>query len=48
VAVQEVIWDKGGSEPTDDYTLSYRNGNAKHCLGIGLFIYMAIISAVKR
>jgi exonuclease III len=27
VAVQEVRWDKGGTEPTDDYTFFNGNGN---------------------
>jgi len=28
VAVYAVRWDKGGSKPVDDYTLSYGNVNA--------------------
>jgi hypothetical protein len=33
VGVQEVRWDKGGTEPADDYTCFYGNGNADHHLG---------------
>jgi hypothetical protein len=28
VGVQELRWEKGGTEPADDYTFSY--GNADH------------------
>jgi hypothetical protein len=33
VREQEVRWDKGGTEPEDDYG----NGNAHHHLGTGFF-----------
>jgi hypothetical protein len=36
VGVQEVRWDKGGTEPAGDYTFFYGNGNADHHLGTGL------------
>jgi exonuclease III len=48
VGVQEVRWDKGGTEPAGDYTYFYGNGNADHHLGIGFFLHKRIISAVKR
>jgi hypothetical protein len=30
VGVQEVIWDRGGTEPEGNYTFFYGNGNADH------------------
>jgi exonuclease III len=48
VGVQEVRWDKGGTELVGDYTFFYGNGNADHYLGTGFFIYKRIILAVKR
>jgi hypothetical protein len=48
VAVKEVRWVNNGSEPADDYTVFYGNGNANHNLGLGIFIHKGIISAVKR
>jgi hypothetical protein len=44
LGVQEVRWDKGGTEPADDYTYFYGNGNADH----HFFVHKGIISAVKR
>jgi hypothetical protein len=35
VGVQEVRWDKGGTERTEDYTFFYRAGNEDHQLGTG-------------
>jgi hypothetical protein len=32
VGVQEVRWDKGGTERTEDYTLFYGAGNENHQL----------------
>jgi hypothetical protein len=48
VGVQEVRWDKGGTEPAGDYTFFYGNGNADHHLETGFFVHKTIISAVKR
>jgi hypothetical protein len=47
VAVQEVRYDNGGSEPADDYIFFYGNGNSNRHLGTGFFIHTGIISAVK-
>jgi exonuclease III len=47
VGVQEVRWDKGGTEPAGDYTFFYGNGSADHRLGTGFFVHKRIISAVK-
>jgi hypothetical protein len=47
-AVQEVRWDKDGSQPADDYTISYGNGNDNYHLGVGFFKHKRIGSAVKR
>jgi hypothetical protein len=48
VAVQEVRWVEGGSQPADDYTFFYGNWNANHQLGTGLFIHQEITLAVKK
>jgi hypothetical protein len=39
VGVQEVKWDRGGTQPAGEYTLLYENGNENHELGIGFFLY---------
>jgi hypothetical protein len=48
VGVQEVRWDKGGTEPADNYTFFYGNRNTDHHLGTGFFIHKRIILAIKR
>jgi hypothetical protein len=48
VGIQEVRWDKGSTETSDDYTFCYGNGNADHHLGTGCFIHKGITSAVKK
>jgi exonuclease III len=48
VGVQEVRWDKGGTELAGDYTFFYGNGNADHHLRTGSFVHKRFISAVRR
>jgi hypothetical protein len=47
VAVQQVRWGKGDSEPADVYTHFSGNGNANHYLGIGFFIHQGIRSIIR-
>jgi exonuclease III len=35
VGIQEVRWDKGGTEQAEDYTFFYGAGNEDHQLGTG-------------
>jgi hypothetical protein len=48
VAVRQVRRVESGSQPADDHTFFYVNGNASHHLGRGFFAHKGIISAVKR
>jgi hypothetical protein len=48
LAVQEVRWDRGGTEPAVQYTYFYGKGNGNYELGAGFFVHKRIISAVKR
>jgi exonuclease III len=48
VGVQEVRWEKGGTERAQDYTFFYGEGNGDHQLGVGLVVYKKIIPAVRR
>jgi hypothetical protein len=47
VGVQEVRWDRGGTEPAGDYAFFYGKGNKKHILGTSVFVHKRIVSAVK-
>jgi hypothetical protein len=42
-----VRWDRGGTQPTGEYTFFYGKGDENHELGTGLFVHKRIISAVK-
>jgi exonuclease III len=46
VGVQEVRWEKGGTERAKDYTFFYGQGNGDHQLGTGFFVHKTILSAV--
>jgi exonuclease III len=48
VGVQEVRWEKGGTERAEDYTLFYGQGNGDHQLGTGFVVHKIIVSAVRR
>jgi hypothetical protein len=48
VGVQEVRWEKGGTERAKDYTFLYGNGTEDHRLGTDFFLHKRIISAVRR
>jgi hypothetical protein len=48
VGVQEVNWDRDGTEPAGEYTFFYGKGNEIYELGTGSFVHKRIISTVKR
>jgi hypothetical protein len=47
VGVQEVRWDRDGTELTGEYVFFYGKGNENYESCTGFFIYKRIISAVK-
>jgi hypothetical protein len=48
VGVQEVRWDRGGTEPAGQYTFFYGKRNQNNGLGTGSFVHARIISVVNR
>jgi exonuclease III len=48
VGVQEVRWEKGGTERAEDCTFFCGQGNGDYQLGTGFFIRKRIVSAVRR
>jgi hypothetical protein len=46
VAVQEVRWEDGGTEPAGEYTFLYGRGNENHVLGKSSIVHKRIISGV--
>jgi exonuclease III len=48
VGVQEVRWEKGGTERAKDYTFYYGQGNVDNQLGARFFVHKRIVSAVRR
>jgi hypothetical protein len=45
---QEVRWDKGGTEPAENYAFFYGNWNTDDHLGTGFFKHKGSTSAVNR
>jgi exonuclease III len=48
LGVQEVRWEKGGTERAEDYMFFYGRGNGDHQLGTDFFVHERIVSAVRR
>jgi hypothetical protein len=44
VRVQEIRWDRCGTEPACKYAFFYGKGNENHELGTGFFIHKRILS----
>jgi hypothetical protein len=48
VGLQEVRWDRGGTEPAGGYTCLCGKRNDNHELGTGFFVHKRIMSAIKE
>jgi hypothetical protein len=48
MGVQDVRWDRNGTEPIGNYMFCFGKGNENYDLGTGFFVHKRIISAVKR
>jgi exonuclease III len=48
VSVQEVRWERGGTEQAQYYTFFYDGRDEDHQLGRGFFIHKRIVSAFRR
>jgi exonuclease III len=48
VGLQEVTWEKGGTERAEDFTFFCGQGNGDHRLGTAFCIHKRIISADRR
>jgi hypothetical protein len=48
VGVQDVRWDKGGTETAGEYTFFCGKEHVNHYLDKGLYVHKRIISAVKK
>jgi hypothetical protein len=47
VGVQEVRWDRVGTEPAGEYTFFYGKRNENHELGTGFLVHNRNISEIK-
>jgi hypothetical protein len=48
VGVQEVRWEKGGTERAEDCSFFYGQGSGDHQLGTGFFVHKRIVPVVRR
>jgi hypothetical protein len=48
VAIQEVTWDRGGTESAGGYTLLHGKGNENHELGTSLFVHKKSYWQLRR
>jgi hypothetical protein len=48
LGVQEVRWNRGSTEPADEYTSFYGKWNENHEIGYTFFVHNRILLADKR